>query len=195
MRLRTNLEVYWDWMGYAAGASQAPLETARIAATSAELRYRGFSRTTFEGPRRLELPQYDRLASVAQQWRDLVGYHTRFGEVGELLEQVDDRYVIMNAGDELRLEFPALPPPRSGWTRDFVLIGDGWVKDGDFNTGFSRTVRPLPSHDRPGYDATGLPAPLEDDPVYRRHAGDWDTYHTRYVAPDRLLGGAAFDIR
>ena len=49
-----------------------------------------------------------------QRWRDLVGYYTRFGDVRELLERVDDRYVIMNAGDELRLSFPAPAPPRSG---------------------------------------------------------------------------------
>jgi len=40
-------------------------------------------------------------------WRDLEGYYTRYGDVGELLESVDDRYVIMNAGDELRLRFAA----------------------------------------------------------------------------------------
>ena len=44
---------------------------------------------------------------MAPRWRDLVGYYTRFGDVRELLRGVDDRYVIMNAGDELRLAFPA----------------------------------------------------------------------------------------
>jgi hypothetical protein len=32
--------------------------------------------------------------------------------VRELLAGVDDRYVIMNAGDELRLEFAERPAPR-----------------------------------------------------------------------------------
>ena len=41
-----------------------------------------------------------------------------------------------------------------------------------------------PSHDTPDY--TTPPTTLEDDPVYRRHAADWQTYHTRYVAPDRF---------
>ena len=36
--------------------------------------------------------------------------------------------------------------------RDFVLVGDGWVKDGDFNTTFSRTVLPLPTHASGRYD-------------------------------------------
>ena len=60
----------------------------------------------------------------------------------------------MNAGDELRLSFPAPAPPPAGWTRDFVLIGDGWEKDGDYNTSFSKTVQPLPAHDQPDYDAS-----------------------------------------
>ena len=32
--------------------------------------------------------------------------------------------------------------------RDFVLIGDGWEKDGDYNTAYSQTVLPLPTHSR-----------------------------------------------
>ena len=66
---------------------------------------------------------------------------------------VDDRYVIMNAGDELQLSFRAPAPPATGWTRDFVLVGDGWEKDGDYNTTFSKTVQPLPRHDRPDYES------------------------------------------
>ena len=194
LRLRTNLEIYWDWLGYAPGAGAAVLDTTRLVSETAELRYRGFSRTTFEGPRRLELPQYDRLANVTQQWRDLVGYHTRFGDVRELLGGIDDRYVIMNAGDELLLRFPAPLPPPDGYSRDFVLIGDGWVKDGDFNTTFSRTVRPLPSHDRSAYGASPHLPELEDDPVYRRFPDDWRKYHTRFVTPRRFLGGAAADL-
>ncbi len=194
LRLRTNLEVYWDWLGHAPGAPAAALHPTRLDPVAAELRYRGFSRTTFEGPRRLELPHYDRLGNVGQRWRDLVGYHTRFGDVRELLARVDDRYVIMNAGDELQLRFPVPPAPPDGYARDFVLIGDGWVKDGDYNTTFSRTVRPLPSHDRPAYGATPVLPALEDDPVYRRHPDDWRQYHTRFVTPDRFLGGPAAEL-
>ena len=106
----------------------------------------------------------------------------------ELLAEVEDRYVIMNAGDELRLLFTAPSPPPEGWRRDFVLIMDGWVKDGDFNTAHSKTVGPLPSHDTPDYDPDASPA-LEDDPVYQRHKDDWRKYHTRFVAPDAFLRG------
>ncbi len=188
LRLRTNLEVYWDAIGTAEAVDQAPT-TRRIQPARADLRYRGFSRTSHERSDQPEVPDYQTIENVSQRWRDLVGYYTRFGDVSELLDRVDDRYVIMNAGDEMRLSFPAPPPPPAGWTRDFVLIGDGWEKDGDYNTGHSQTVLPLPSHDRPDYGAGVEAAALEHDPVYRRHAGDWQTYHTRFVTPREFLQG------
>ena len=91
----------------------------------------------------------------------------------------------MNAGDEIALRIGEAPPPAAGLVRDFILAGDGWVKDGDFNTTFSRTVLPLPTHASGRY--TTPPRHLEDDPVYQRHRADFETYHTRYVAPDRLV--------
>ena len=187
LRLRTNLEVYWDWLAVAADARDDALRTERLRPTVADLRYRGFSRTRDAGPRGPEVPRYDAIANTGPRWRDLIGYHTRFGDVRELLDTVDDRYVIMNAGDELRLRFEAPDPPPAGWRRDFVLVGDGWVKDGDFNTGFSKTVVPLPSHLQPAYDTT--PRALEADPVYRRYPDDWLTYHTRFVTPAVFLRG------
>jgi hypothetical protein len=206
IRLRANLEIYWDKLAVASRAPEAP-RTTRLPLSRAELRYRGFSATISprgEGP---ETPDYGRVESTSPRWRDLAGYHTRFGDVIELLTGVDDRYVIMNAGDEMRLTFPAQAPPPPGWRRDFVLIGDGWEKDGDYNTGFSQTVLPLPSHADPAYgshvgrvsrlrqgsgvQARSSPAALEleDDPVYKRYPGDWERYHTRYVTPRAFIRG------
>ena len=133
-------------------------------------RRRSRTTTTFPGRRR--------------RWRDLAGYYTRFGDVRELLKKTDDRYVIMNAGDELALRFPAPPEPPAGWVRDFVIAGDGWIKDGDYNSTYSATVLPYPYHARKLYDAA--PAGLEEDWVYRHHREDWQTYHTRYVTPERF---------
>jgi tetratricopeptide (TPR) repeat protein len=190
LRLRTNMEIYWDALAIALETPEATLRMARIAPTRAELRYRGFSRTSEDAAAHApEVPHYARLANTVPRWRDLVGYHTRLGDVVPLLERVDDRYVIMNAGDEMSLSFAAPPPPAVGWTRDFVLIGDGWEKDGDFNTGYSKTVQPLPLHDRPNYVASSPSSDLEDDPAYRRHPADWQIYHTRFIAPDRYLRG------
>ena len=64
---------------------------------------------------------------------------------------VDDRYVIMNAGDAMYLQFDALEPVPDGYTRDYIFFSDGWVKDGDWNTVHSRTVGPLPHHSMSGY--------------------------------------------
>jgi hypothetical protein len=189
LRLRTNLEVYWDSLAIADDVADAPMETQRIGADRAELRYRGFSKTSFARRDVPEVPRYDEIANVAPRWRDLAGYYTRFGDVRELLGKVDDRYVIMNAGDELQMTFLAPPAPPAGWTRDFVLIGDGWVKDGDYNTSFSMTVLPLPSHDQHDYKASSTDLEIEKDPVYCRHPDDWQRYHTRFVTPHGFLRG------
>jgi hypothetical protein len=188
LRLRTNLEIYWDSLTLAQEVN-APLKIQRLDVSEADLRYRGYSHTTSLRGEAPETPDYDRKVSVSQRWRDLEGYHTRFGNVNALLSGVDDRYVIMNAGDEMRLRFPEQPVPQSGWRRDFVLIGDGWEKDGDYNTGFSQTVLPLPSHDRPAYGEAHTSGKLEDDPVYQRHRADWEEYHTRWVTPSAFVRG------
>ncbi|HEY6553633.1 MAG TPA: ASPIC/UnbV domain-containing protein, partial [Vicinamibacteria bacterium] len=183
LRLATNLEIYWDRLGLAVGRPDVRLEPRRVGLAAAELLPRGYSVTEQKDPGSPERPRYV-LAGTTPRWRDLEGYHTRFGEVGVLLARVDDRYVIMNAGDEMRLRFPEAPPLGAGLVRDFVVVADGWVKDGDYNTTFSRTVLPLPSHASPRYDRT--PKALEDDPVYRAHPDDFAKYHTRYVSPERV---------
>jgi len=187
-RLRTNLEVYWDALRVGTEVS-ASVSTHRLPLLDADLEYRGFSVTTSPRGASPETPSYGRLANTAERWRDLEGYYTRYGNVRELLGAVDDRYVIMNAGDEMRLRFVVPTLPASGWQRDFVLIGDGWEKDGDYNTDYSSTVLPLPSHARSTYRAASASLELEDDPVYRAHPADWDMYHTRYVTPAPFLAG------
>lgn len=191
VRLRTNLEVYWDQLAWAMLVPDTQIRTRRIMPEVADLRYRGFSAVTEKDKTSPELPDYETLEGTAPRWQDLVGYHTRFGDVRELLETVDDRYVIMNAGDEMRFLFPEAGPVPEGWVRDYVLIGDGWEKDGDLNTLFSKTVLPLPSHDNPEYNTP--PTRLEDDPVYQRHKEDWQTYHTRYVTPERFRRALVVD--
>ncbi len=189
VRLRTNLEVYWDRIGWAVGVPNAETIRQRLDPITAELRYRGYSAVNGGVGSTPEIPVYRRLATVAPMWRDLIGFYTRFGDVRPLLATVDDRYVIMNAGDEIALRFPVPAGPEPGWVRDFVLVGDGWVKDGDYNTVYSTTVTPLPAHEQGDYAA--LSPRLEDDPVYRRHANDWLEYHTRYVSPARLQNALA----
>ncbi|HEX7317635.1 MAG TPA: FG-GAP-like repeat-containing protein [Pyrinomonadaceae bacterium] len=187
LRLRTNMEIYWDALEWAAGADDRQTKVVSLAPASAELRFRGFSEMRSADGSSPETPDYDRIASTGQRWRDLVGYYTRLGDVRELLAETDDRVVISNAGDELLLRFAEQPAPPTGWARDYVLVGNGWIKDGDYNSEFSKTVLPLPSRDREYY--TTPPTRLEDDPVYRRHPQDWENFHTRYVTPQVFRGG------
>ncbi|HEV3142470.1 MAG TPA: FG-GAP-like repeat-containing protein, partial [Gemmataceae bacterium] len=186
-RLRTNLEIYWDALQYAVGLDPKDIRQQRLSPERADLRYRGILEMTQANASSPELPHYDKVATVQQRWRDLTGYHTRYGDVKELLAKIDDRYVIMNAGDELAMQFQVPAGPPAGWNRDFVWVADGWEKDGDFNTSFSKTVLPLPAHDLKSYDQQ--PGKLEDDPVYQRFPMDWRIYHTRYITPSGFEQG------
>lgn len=178
-RLRTNMEIYWDSLRWSYALPDVEPRITELKTEAADLRYRGFSRLAPLDRRKPDTPIYE-VATTGQQWLDLDGYYTRFGDCRELLSEIDDRYVIMNAGDELHFDFEMTGELPEDWQRDFILVGDGWVKDGDFNTSFSQTVEPLPAHADADY---GPMTRLTDDPVYRRHADDWIKYHTRYVTP------------
>ena len=183
VRLRTNLEIYWDAIHWAQGAPDAPLKETTLDPTVADLHYRGYSVMHMPvGVGAPEVPDYNQIEGTKQHWRDLIGYYTRYGDIRELISTIDDRYVIVNSGDEMSLHFPEQPPPPAGWVRDFVIKGDGWIKDGDYNSTFSKTVLPLPYHAKNEYNTR--PGKLEDEWVYRQHPEDWQTYHTRYVTPD-----------
>jgi Flp pilus assembly protein TadD len=183
VRIRTNLEIYWDCIRWAQGAPDAPLKKVTLNPTVADLHYRGYSVMHMPvGAGAPEVPDYNQIEGTKQRWRDLIGYYTRYGDVRELINRIDDRYVIVNSGDELSLRFPEQPPPPAGWERDFVIVGDGWIKDGDYNSTFSKTVLPLPYHAKNEY--TTRPGRLEDEWVYRQHPDDWQTYQTRYVTPE-----------
>jgi len=185
LRLRTNLEIYWDQLAWAAGADS--LRVAHLELASADLEFRGFSEMHQANLSSPELPDYNKVVAHGQRWRDMEGYFTRYGDVRELLAKIDDRMVIANAGDELRLRFPAQPAPPEGWDRDYIMVGDGWIKDGDYNSVFSKTVLPLPYHGMKDY--TAPPKTLEEDPAYQLHPADWQTFHTRYVTPSRFVSG------
>ncbi len=183
VRIRTNLEIYWDAIHWAQGAPDTQVKTVTLNPSVADLHYRGYSVMHMPGAARApEVPDYSQIEGTKQRWRDLIGYYTRYGDVRELVSQIDDRYVIVNSGDELSLRFAEQPPPPSGWVRDYVIVGDGWIKDGDYNSTFSKTVLPLPYHAKNEY--TTRPGRLEDEWVYQHHPDDWKNYHTRYVTPD-----------
>ncbi|MDP6600736.1 MAG: FG-GAP-like repeat-containing protein [Phycisphaerales bacterium] len=177
VRLETNLEVYWDRIGFAVTEATAPI-SSNAETAAADLRFLGFPAMNRTGADAPNLPDYNAI-QTSPAWRDLEGYYTRFGDVRELLDDVDDRYVIMNAGDEIALTFRVMAPVKPGLVRDYVFISDGWVKDGDWNTVASRTVGPLPHH-----AMTDYPYPADETPAtLRNDHRDWQEYQTRFVTP------------
>ena len=145
---------------------------------SADLHYRGFStvsRKDFNSP---HLPDYYNI-TTGQKWRDLTGTYTRYGDVLPLLLESDSKYVIMNAGDEISLEFIAadLPDLPENWRRDFLFYNDGWLKDGDLNTAHGQTVEPLPFHGMTAYPY----GPGDAYPENKDFKDYMSTYNTRKI--------------
>src|SRR5256884_369079 len=126
VRIRTNMEIYWDRAFVAATASASPTTVTALRPVAADLRYRGFSRMYRKGGR--YGPQWYNYADVSREpaWAPIAGAFTRYGDVLPLLDAPDDRYVIFDPGDETALQFDATPAPAlpPGWTRDFVLYTD-----------------------------------------------------------------------
>ena len=181
LRIVTSLCVYWDEIFLSEGAPERELrpEVRRTLAplASADLRFRGFSEATIH-PQRKQ-PDAFRYAAVSPTsfWNPTSGNYTRYGDVRQLLLNVDDRLVIMGSGDEIRLRFPAqaLPAVAAGWTRDFLLKVDGWAKDRDANTAYSATVAPLPFHGMSSYPYP----PGEHFPMDAAHRQYLQSYNTR----------------
>ena len=152
VRIVTNLCVYWDEIFLV--ESNAPPESriTPLEMRAADLQFRGFSRAAIDPERKQpEAFDYARV-SATSMWNPTAGNYTRYGAVTPLLAEPDDRMVILGSGDEIHLRFRAnLPPPPAGWTRDFLLLVDGWAKDADANTAFSQSVLPLPFHSMSRY--------------------------------------------
>lgn len=152
VRIVTNLCVYWDEIFLIKDSKAPQLQLSPLNATSADVHFRGFSQAVID-PMRQQPEQfiYRQVHSISN-WNPTRGNYTRYGNVKPLVLAADDKMVIMGSGDELSLEFPAnLAPPKPGWTRDFLLLVDGWAKDADANTAFSENVLPLPFHAMSAY--------------------------------------------
>ncbi len=183
IRIRTNMEIYWDYIFFGSSVD-AGIKLKVLSPASADHHYRGFSREYRKGGRYGPHWFDYREVTSGQKWRDLTGAYTRYGDVTELLQEADDRYIIANAGDETTIRFDAdqLQDLPSGWMRDYIIFSVGWVKDGDLNTATGQTVKPLPFHGMKVYpygDDEPYPA-TEDLSEYQKK------YNTRIVDTERF---------
>ncbi len=180
VRLTTNLQLYWSEAFFTVDEPErADRRITRLSPAAAELHYRGYSREYQAAPYGPFIRDYQTL-SGEPQWLPFAGYRTRYGDVMPLLKTSDDRYVIYSSGEEITVAFVAadLPDPPPGWTRDFVLHTDGWLKEGDLNTATAATIEPLPFHGMDRYPY-GVESQYPDSADHRKYR---DGYNTRWVS-------------
>jgi hypothetical protein len=146
IRLMTNLEIFWDQV-LIDQSSNAEARSTDVPLASATLHFRGYPRQ-IEGASPGDLDyDFDRV-SLTGPFQHQRGNYTHLGDVTELVNAVDDRYVIFGSGEEIATEFdstrlPALPPH---WKRDYFFYANGFVKDMDWWDASPFTVAQMPFH-------------------------------------------------
>jgi hypothetical protein len=173
MRIRTNMEVYWDQIFAAEEVSGAGIRTHTLRPVVADLRHLGYPREYSPDGADPTLYDYQRV-DQGLAFKNLTGHFTRFGDVRELLSGVDDRFVIMGRGEEIALEFDAtaLPALPVGYARTIVLHSDGYCKDMDLYTAQPDDVEPLPYHAMDNYPPA---APRTEPKDYQDYRRTWNT--------------------
>jgi hypothetical protein len=183
VRIRTNMQIYWDQAFFATGDVRGPAPQAVLEPTAADLHYRGFSRMYRKGGR--YGPFWFDYSDVTreQRWLPLHGRFTRYGDVLPLLGRADDMYVVFGPGDEITVDFDssAAPPLPPGWRRDFLLYTDSWLKDADLNTATGQGVAPLPFHAMSHYPY-GEELSYPTDAAHQQYL---ERYDTRRMTPRR----------
>jgi hypothetical protein len=180
LRLRTNMEIYWDQIFVAPLLDERALSITTLDAQSATLTVRGFLREVSPDGKPPVLYDYDQPLPVPES--QMMGRVTRLGDVTSLLRAVDDRFVIVGPGDEVTVRFDArrLKEPTKGWQRSFVLRTWGYCKDSAPFTATGGAVGPLPfraMHDYPYGPEVRYP-----------HSDYEQEYNTRWIGPGQLSG-------
>lgn len=145
IRIVTNLQIYWDQILFDTTEEEIPLRVTAAPLSETELRFRGYPlQVNGASPGDVSY-SYGEVSPTGPYARHR-GSYTHYGEVDDLLNQVDSRFVILGSGEEVALAFDAtaLPPLPPGWTRDYFFYANGFVKDMDFYEAHALTVAPLP---------------------------------------------------
>jgi tetratricopeptide (TPR) repeat protein len=167
IRMRTNLQIYWDQILIDNGADESPLlRMTELPLGLATVAFRGYPKQ-IDGKTPGDLTyNYQRISETGPfQWGR--GSYTRYGPVTSLLRRQDDEYVIFGSGDEIDAEFgdvslPALPPH---WKRDYLFYANGYVKDMDFYEALPFTVAQMPFHKMSSYPYPDAERPPEDQRI------------------------------
>ncbi len=156
LRIRTNMEVFWDQIYAGVDVSENILIQHQLMPVVAELRTLGYPREYSPDGSNPTVYDYHRL-DLGVPFKNLRGSFTNHGDVRDLLKTVDDQFVILARGEEVALEFDAsqLPSLPENWSRTLILHSDGYCKDMDLYTAFPDTIEPLPFHGMLNYPPKG----------------------------------------
>ena len=146
LRLRTNLEVYWDRISVISPEPNALVKRQVLPVDEARVSYIGFP-TRHDGDQRQPAYDYDRRTPLWDT-RYPKGYYTAFGDAKPLVASTDNNLAIIGPGEEIHLDFIAPKPPTEGWRRYYVFETEGWAKDMDMYTDSGGTVGPLPHNEK-----------------------------------------------
>ncbi|MCH2133561.1 MAG: FG-GAP-like repeat-containing protein [Phycisphaerales bacterium] len=143
LRISSNLEIYWDAAAVVAGTSCPEAIKTTMHPGVADLIEPGFP-VRRNGPQ--QYPGFDWSQRVPL-WdtRHQRGWHSRYGDVTELVAETDSALAIFGPGEAIAFQFESVPgAPAAGWTRRLVFEIDGWCKDQDLFTRDGDTIEPLP---------------------------------------------------
>jgi hypothetical protein len=145
---------------------------------SADLHWKGVAQEFSPDGRKPLIADYYTTVN-ASGFEPFAGNFTRYGDVLPLLTEVDDKFVIMHAGDDISLTFNEVPASE-GMERDYFLFSDAYYKLHFvrilLGEDISR-VEPLPFHGMSAY-------PYPDDEGYpydAEHIAYLEEYNTREV--------------
>ena len=162
LRVSSNLEIYWDRLRVVR-EEPLPLDDLESFVTTLKPLGARVQRTGF--PERKNLaqrrPSYD-YAQRSTYWDAKMhrGYYTALGDALELVATQDSALAIFGSGEEIHIEFEALPARDR--QRFFAIDFRGFAKDMDLYTQHGDTVTPLPTPDGVGLREAGLRQALHD---------------------------------
>ncbi|MEM1081789.1 MAG: hypothetical protein AAGH65_09440, partial [Pseudomonadota bacterium] len=166
LRLRSNLQIYWDRL-LVVHEQAPPVEAVRHRAVTpslARLAKTGFARRDTLSQRRPFYDYQDRTPFWDTEYQ--TGYYTAYGPVEHLVGAFNNAFTLIGPGEELHLEFDATEPAIPDGRRVVVLEVRGYAKDKDLYTHTGDTVEPMPFTE-------GVGTRAQRDQLHR-------AYHTRF---------------
>jgi len=157
-------------------AVDEPVSIVELNLTSADLGYHGLSYKDHRGS--VLSPIYDWTFPVLFYYDYYPGNYTRYGDVLPLLTENDDKFVIMEVGSEVSMEFDDYAPEGD---YDFIFYSYGYYKDRKsdriYGTG---PVEPYPFQEMSTYPYNTSVESYPDDEEHNAYKAE---YNTRYLEP------------